>query len=153
MPSADSHSQRRADLVTCRGGLVRPNPRPNFGPSTLLVMDFELVHTFTSSHHFKPLNIANMELQKRSKYLSVYHDAGLAFAPLVSNSLGQFGPDLLRFLWGLADRMMLRATRSRLSFKIFPISTLIPRLQHRLLSNVCAVLSMCRPHTGSWLLF
>jgi hypothetical protein len=103
VPFADSHSQRRADLVTCRGGLVRPNPRLNFGPSTLLVMDFELGHTFTSSHQFKPQNIANMELQKRSKYLSAYHDAGLAFAPLVSNSLGQFGPDLLRFLWGLAD--------------------------------------------------
>jgi hypothetical protein len=41
----------------------------------------------------------------------------------------------------------------RLSFKIFPISTLIPRLQHKLLSNVCEVLSMCRLHTGSWLLF
>ncbi len=50
---------------------------------------------------------------------------------------------------------MLRATRSRLSFKTFPVSTLIPRLQHKLLSNVCEVLSMpvCRPHTGSWLLF
>ncbi len=36
-------------------------------------------------------------------YLSAYHDAGSAFAPLVSISLGQLGPDLLRFLCGLAD--------------------------------------------------
>ena len=83
VPFANSHSQRRTDLVICRGGLVRPNPRLNFGPSTLLVMDFELGHTFTSSHQFKPQNIANMELQKRSKYLFAYHEAGFAFAPLV----------------------------------------------------------------------
>ena len=89
--------------MTCRGGLVRPNPRLNFGTITLLVMDFELGHTFTSSHKFKSQNIANMEHQKRSKYLSAYHYAGMAFAPLVSNSLGQLGPDLLRVLWGLAD--------------------------------------------------
>jgi hypothetical protein len=61
VPFADSHSQRRADLVTCRGGLVRPNPRLNFGPSTLLVMDSELGQTFTSSLQFKPQNSANME--------------------------------------------------------------------------------------------
>ncbi len=66
VPFADSHSQRGADLVTCRGGLVRLNPRLIFGPSTLLVMDFELGHTFTSSHQFKPQNIANMEHHKRS---------------------------------------------------------------------------------------
>ncbi len=35
--------------------------------------------------------------------LSAYHEAGLAFAPLVSNSLGQLGPNFHRFLWGLAD--------------------------------------------------
>jgi hypothetical protein len=52
VPFADSHSQRHADLVTCRGGLVRPNPRLYFGPSTLLVMDVELGHNFTSSHQF-----------------------------------------------------------------------------------------------------
>ncbi len=34
---ANSNSQRRADLVTCRGGLVRPHPRLDF--------DFELGHT------------------------------------------------------------------------------------------------------------
>ena len=45
VPFADPHSQRRADLVTCRGGLVRPNPGFNFGSRTLLVMDFELGHT------------------------------------------------------------------------------------------------------------
>ena len=68
-------------------------------------MDFELGHTFTSSHQINSQNLANMEHGKRSKYLSAYHDAGLAFAPLVSNSLGQLGPNFprLRVLWGLAD--------------------------------------------------
>jgi hypothetical protein len=64
VPFADSHSQRNEVLMTCRGGLVRPNPRLNFGPSTLLAMDFELGHTFTSSHQFKPQNIATMEHHK-----------------------------------------------------------------------------------------
>ena len=65
------------------------------------------------------------------------HEAGLVFAPLVSNSLGQLSPDLHRFFGALLT--MLRATRSRLSFKIFPIWTLIPHLQPKQLSNVCEV--------------
>ena len=44
-----------------------------------------------------------METHKRSKYLEAYHDQGIAFAPLVCNSLGQLGPDFLRFLWSLAN--------------------------------------------------
>ncbi len=44
-----------------------------------------------------------MENQKRAKYHPDYHDQGLAFAPLVCNSLGQIGPDLQKFLWALAD--------------------------------------------------
>ena len=66
-------------------------------------MDFELGHTFDSSHSFKLNNLANMENQKRAKYLADYHDQGLAFAPLVCNSLGQLGPDFQNFLWALAD--------------------------------------------------
>ncbi len=84
--------------MTCRGGLVRPKPRLNFGPSTLLVMDFELGHNYTSLHQFKPQSLVTMEHHKRSKYLFAYHEAGLAIALLVSNSLGQLGPDFLRFL-------------------------------------------------------
>jgi hypothetical protein len=103
VPFADPHSQRQADLVTCRGGLVRLSPQLNFTSRTDLAMDFELGHTYTSLHRFKPNSLALMEQQKRNKYLSAYHDQGLAFAPLVANSLGQLGPDLLRFLWCLAD--------------------------------------------------
>ncbi len=66
-------------------------------------MNFELGHTYTSSHQFKPQNIATWSITKGSKYLSAYHEAGLPLTPLVSNSLGQLGPDFLRFLWGIAD--------------------------------------------------
>ncbi|NBV47455.1 MAG: hypothetical protein EBR86_17915 [Planctomycetia bacterium] len=74
--------------------------------------------------------------------------------PLLLSCLTRLASSVRTFFAFCGDLLtMLRATRSRLSFKIFPISTLIPRLQHKLLSNVCEVLSMCRPHTGSWLLF
>ncbi len=44
VPFANSNSQRRADLVTFRGALVRLNPRLSFKPGTLLVMDFKQDH-------------------------------------------------------------------------------------------------------------
>ena len=117
VPFADSNSQRRADLVTCRGGLVRPNPSLNFDRGTLLVMDFELGHTYDSSHSFKLNNLTTMENLKRSKYRSDYHNQGLAFAPLVCNSLGQLGPDLQNFLWALADHAAQNQTSADLQDK------------------------------------
>ena len=103
VPLANHHSLRKGDIVTCCGGLVHPDPDLNFGRTTQLVMDFELGHPYTSQHVFKPNNLRVMESTKRNKYVSDYHNQGLAFAPLVSNSFGQFGPDLLRLLWRLAD--------------------------------------------------
>ncbi len=64
-------------------------------------MVFELSHTFDSSHSFKLNNLASMENQKRAQYQSDYHNQGLAFAPLVCNSLVDLGSHL--FLWALAD--------------------------------------------------
>ena len=66
-------------------------------------MDYELRHVYSSTHAFKPNNLLSMESAKRSLYRVSYRDQGFAFAPLVSNSLGQVGPDFLRFLWGLAE--------------------------------------------------
>jgi hypothetical protein len=60
-----------ADLVTCRGGLVRPNPLLNFESSILIVMDIEMGHIYTSLHQFKPQNFVNMELHKWFKYPSL----------------------------------------------------------------------------------
>jgi hypothetical protein len=59
VPFADL--QRNTDPETCRRGLDRPNPQLNHGSSTFLVMEFELGHTYTSSHQSKPQNLANME--------------------------------------------------------------------------------------------
>ena len=44
-----------------------------------------------------------METEKRRKYSSGYLHKGYAFAPMVANSWGVFGPDLRRFLWAIAD--------------------------------------------------
>ena len=44
-----------------------------------------------------------MEQLKRRKFQDHYHAKGFAFAPIVCNTWGEFGPDFLRFLWELAD--------------------------------------------------
>ena len=44
-----------------------------------------------------------METEKRRKYSAGYRDKGYAFAPMVANSWGVCGPDLIRFLWAIAD--------------------------------------------------
>jgi hypothetical protein len=88
VPIANSSSQRRAGLVTYRGGLVHPNSRLNFDQGTLLVMDFELGHTFDSLHSFKLFNLATMESQKRAKYHSDYHDQGWVSPPWFATRLG-----------------------------------------------------------------
>ena len=44
-----------------------------------------------------------MESGKCRKYQRFYQRQHLAFAPMVTNSLGQCGQDLLQFLWNLAD--------------------------------------------------
>ncbi len=67
-PFANSNSQRRADLVTCREGLDRPNPRLNFDQGTLLFLAFELGHTFDSSRSFKVNDLATKENPKGTKY-------------------------------------------------------------------------------------
>ncbi len=94
-----------------------------------------------------------MEHQKRSICLSACHDVGLTFAPGPLVSQASSVRTYSTFRGALLTMSRLHATRSRLSFKFFPISILIPRLLPKLLSNVCKILSMRRPHSGSWLLF
>ncbi len=64
VPFAESQSQRLADLVTCRGGLFRSILQLNFDRSTLLVMNFDLGHTYTSLHRINQQKIANIEHHK-----------------------------------------------------------------------------------------
>ncbi len=90
--------------MTLSGCGLTPNPQLNFTLATRLVMDITIGHTCTAAHHFKPHSLQTMESTKRRKYSQRYTRQGLAFAPTVANTLGQFGPDLIQFLWNLANR-------------------------------------------------
>ena len=90
--------------MTTVGGLIPFVGRPAYNKHTRLIMDVRLGHTFTTANHVcKPKCIATMETEKRSKYSTGYRDKGYAFAPMVANSWGVCGPDLIRFLWAIAD--------------------------------------------------
>jgi hypothetical protein len=50
-----------------------------------------------------PTHYSIFRTTKRLKYAEHYQQHRLAFAPIVANTLGQFGADTLQFLWNLAD--------------------------------------------------
>ena len=103
IPMADDESNCRGDLMTILGGRIPLKPSSVFSASSLLIMDFTLCHVFTGGHSFKADVISNAEKLKRRKYTDLYQQRGFAFAPLVASSFGVCGPDLLRFLWAVAD--------------------------------------------------
>ena len=106
--------------MTRRGGRIPLRPSPPFDRFTRLVMDVKLGHVFaTDTHAPKPSSIRDMEQAKRGKYTDLYRDRGFAFAPLVINSWGVFGPDLLRFLWAIADH----AARNAMSLPLDRLSS------------------------------
>ena len=51
-----------------------------------------------------------------------HHALGLAFAPLACNSFGQLGPDLLRYLWLIADRHAQRLCSGLVPSSVIPVS-------------------------------
>jgi hypothetical protein len=63
-----------------------------------------------------------MERAKRARYTDLYRVRGFALAPLVTNSWGVLGPDVLRFLWAVADH----AARNALSVPLDHFSSLSP---------------------------
>ena len=99
----DQQSRKRADMMTLTGCGINPNPELDFTSNTRVIMDVTIGHTFTMSHQYKANNLRTMEATKRRKYNNHYLRQRLAFAPMVANTLGQCGPDLLQFLWILAD--------------------------------------------------
>ena len=115
-PVAEQGTSRHGDLsalashvLCCRDHL---NPDFPIGSQTQLVLDFTLGHTYSSQqrgdsllcqHALKRGTLPSMESEKCATYKSDYHTQGQAFAPLVSNSFGQLGPEFLRFLRALAD--------------------------------------------------
>ena len=75
----------------------------NFHRTTHLEMDVTIGHTYSMQHDFKQNTLKEMESGKCRKYQRFYQQQSLAFALMVTNSLGQCGQDLLQFLWNLAD--------------------------------------------------
>ena len=96
-------SRKRADMMTLVGGVIPPNYQLSLTANTKLIMDVTIGHTFDTAHRFKSRTLQTMESSKRRKYDLHYLRQRYAFAPMVANSLGQCGPDLLQFLWTLAD--------------------------------------------------
>jgi hypothetical protein len=88
-------------------------------------MDVTIGHTYNMVHGFKPNNIRAMDISRQYKYDYHYLRQRLAFAPMVANTLGQCGPDLLQFLWNLADHH----TRLNLGFSIETTNSLSTQLE------------------------
>ena len=102
---ADDDSHSRGDLMTLVGGRIPLKPSSGLSSSLLLIMNFTLQHVFTGEHVFnlKADVILEAEKANQNKYTDLYQRLGFAFAPLVVTSLGVCGPDLLCFLWAVAD--------------------------------------------------
>ena len=66
-------------------------------------MDVTIGHVYNVRHSYKSGNWQQMEGSKRQEYLEHYQQQPYVFAPMVANSLGQCGPDSLKFLWLTAD--------------------------------------------------
>ena len=96
-------TRKRADMMTLTGCGISPNAQYNFSKDTRLIMDVTIGHIYDSKHNYKPDNLQNMAGSKCFKYARHYRRQRLAFAPIVANSLGQFGADTLQLLWNLAD--------------------------------------------------
>jgi hypothetical protein len=99
----DQPTRKRADMMTLTGCGVIPNSQRNFSEDTRLIMDVTIGHVFDTHHNFKPNTLLSLSNSKCLKYAEHYQRQRLAFAPIVANTLGQFGPDTLQFLWNLAD--------------------------------------------------
>lgn len=115
--------------MTTVGGLIPLSRRRQFNKYTKLIMDVRLGHTFsTEGHTIKKNTIKIMEQSKRTKFGTLYREKGYAFAPMVANTWGNLGPDLLRLMWAVADH----AARYHLA---------IPQHEVRALPQECLTLS------------
>ena len=96
-------TRKRADMMILTGCGVTPNAQRNFSGDTRLIMDVTIGHVFDTHYNFKPNTLQHLANSKCLKYASHYQRQRSAFAPIVANTLGQFGADTLQFLWNLAD--------------------------------------------------
>jgi hypothetical protein len=121
VPCAEDDSSRRGDIVTSVAGLNVASASYRFASPTDLITDVTLVHPFTSRHQLKDDSLADAEARKNRAYKADYHAHGFAFAPLACNSFGQQGPDLLRYLWLIADRHAQRTCSGLVPSSVFPV--------------------------------
>ncbi len=107
----DNPTRKQADMMTLTGCGVTPNAQRNFSTDTRLIVDVTTGHVFDTHHNFKPLakTLQNMANSKCLKYATHYQQQRLAFAPIVANTLGQFGADTLQVLWNLANHQAQNA--------------------------------------------
>jgi len=90
--------------MTTVGGLIPLSRRHQYNKYTKIIMDMRLGHTFsTVGHAIKKNTIKSMEQSKSTKFRNLYREKGYAFAHMVANTWGNLGPDLLWFLWAVAD--------------------------------------------------
>ena len=103
IPYANDTTKKRGDLLTKVGGQLPLDVSKFPGRRTRLAMDVRLGHTFaTANHKPKTKTISIMESEKNAKYREAYKAKGYVFAPLVCDTWGQMGQDLLRVLWCIA---------------------------------------------------
>ena len=109
-PQSESQpKKRRGDIATTVGGVLKAClEQPWINNFTRIILDVKLGHMYASANASHPRKvkttaISSMETSKRTKYQQAYRDKGLAFAPAVCNTWGELGPDLLRFLWAVAE--------------------------------------------------
>ena len=122
VPCAEEDSYRRGGIITSVAGLNLASASYRFASPTDLITDVTLVHPFDSHHQLKEDSLADAEARKNRMYKAAYHAQGLAFAPLACNSFGQQGPDLLRYLWLVADRHAQRKCSGLVPSSVIPVS-------------------------------
>jgi hypothetical protein len=116
--------------MTLMGGIIPTNNNFDFTPNTRLFMDVTIGHTFAQAHRFKAKFLQIIEASKRREYAMHYLQQleRLAFVPMIANSLGQCGPDLVQFIWNSAghdrhdaklNRGFLTENKSSLSSFLF----------------------------------
>ena len=124
VPVAEDDTFRRGDIVTSVAGLSARSATYRFSSQTLLITDVTMVHNFSADHVFKADSLTTAETLKNNLYQSDYNQLGMAFAPLVCNSFGQQGPDLLRYQWKVADTTAQRIVS--VPTLSLPASALVP---------------------------
>ena len=85
VPCATPDTMQRGDLVAMSNGLL--TARSGNAVPAKLVLDFVLGHNYTSNHSLKRHMLTDLEEAKCRHYSPLYHEQGIAFAPLAANSV------------------------------------------------------------------